>query len=167
MPASPWVALLRVSAGHTAGLRRGCWGVRIQPGAHLSLLATLADSSDFLVVPRISSPFFFFFFFFFFFGVLPAACGSSQARGLTRATAASPYHCHSHARSKPLCDLHRSSQQCQILNPLKEARDRTHVLMDTSWIHFAAPQRELQISSPFEVHQRDHETQLDAVCISS
>ena len=33
-------------------------------------------------------------------------------------------------------DLHQSSQQCLILNPLKEARDRTHVAMDTSWVPF-------------------------------
>ena len=30
------------------------------------------------------------------------------------------------------CDLHHSSQQHQILNPLSEAMDRTHILMDTS-----------------------------------
>ena len=35
-----------------------------------------------------------------------------------------------------ICDLHRSSQQCRILNPLSEARDQTRVLMDTSQIHF-------------------------------
>ena len=34
------------------------------------------------------------------------------------------------------CDLHHSSQQCQILNPLSETRDRTRVLMDASRIHF-------------------------------
>ena len=33
-----------------------------------------------------------------------------------------------------LCDLHHSSWQCQILNPLSKARDRTLILMDTSWI---------------------------------
>ena len=27
-------------------------------------------------------------------------------------------------------------QQCQILNPLSEARDRTHVLTDTSGVHY-------------------------------
>ena len=32
-----------------------------------------------------------------------------------------------------VCNLHCSSQQCQILNPLTRARDRTHILMDTSW----------------------------------
>ena len=30
-----------------------------------------------------------------------------------------------------VCDLHHSSQ-FQILNPLSEVRDRTHVLMDTT-----------------------------------
>ena len=33
-------------------------------------------------------------------------------------------------------DLHYSSWQCQILNPMSEARDRTHVLMDTSQAHY-------------------------------
>ena len=35
-----------------------------------------------------------------------------------------------------VCDLHHSSWQCRILNPLSEARDRTHVLMDTSQVHY-------------------------------
>ena len=34
------------------------------------------------------------------------------------------------------CEIHHSSRQCQILNPLSEARDRTHILMDTSWVCF-------------------------------
>ena len=33
-------------------------------------------------------------------------------------------------------DLSHSLWQCQILNPLSEARDGTHILMDTSRIHF-------------------------------
>ena len=32
------------------------------------------------------------------------------------------------------CDLHHSSRQCQILNPLSKARDWTHILMDTSQV---------------------------------
>ena len=31
-----------------------------------------------------------------------------------------------------VCDLHQSSQQRQILNPLSEARGQIHILMDTS-----------------------------------
>ena len=33
-----------------------------------------------------------------------------------------------------VCNLHHSSQQCQILNPGSEARDQTRVLMDSSQI---------------------------------
>ena len=33
-------------------------------------------------------------------------------------------------------DLHHSSRQHRIPHPLSEARDRTHILMDASWIHF-------------------------------
>ena len=35
-----------------------------------------------------------------------------------------------------ICDLHHSSQQCQIANSLGEARDRTCNLMVPSWICF-------------------------------
>ena len=34
-----------------------------------------------------------------------------------------------------ICDLHHSSWQHQILNPLSEARDRTCVLTDASRVH--------------------------------
>ena len=33
-----------------------------------------------------------------------------------------------------VCDLHQSLKQGQILNLLSEARDRTHILTDTSWV---------------------------------
>ena len=33
-----------------------------------------------------------------------------------------------------VCDLHHSSVQCQILNPLSGAWDQTHILMDTSQV---------------------------------
>ena len=33
-----------------------------------------------------------------------------------------------------ICDLHHSSQQHQIFNPLSEARHRAHMLMDTSYV---------------------------------
>ena len=35
-----------------------------------------------------------------------------------------------------VCDLHHSSQQCHILNPLSETRGQTHILMDTSEVHY-------------------------------
>ena len=35
-----------------------------------------------------------------------------------------------------VCNLHYSSQQRQILNPLIGARDQTCVLMDTSQVHY-------------------------------
>ena len=34
-----------------------------------------------------------------------------------------------------VCGLHHSSWWCQILNPLTKARDWTHILIDTSWVH--------------------------------
>ena len=37
----------------------------------------------------------------------------------------------------PICDLHHSSWQHQILNPLSETRDWTHNLMVPSWIRFS------------------------------
>ena len=35
-----------------------------------------------------------------------------------------------------VCNLHHSLQQHWILNPLREARDQTSILMDTSEVHF-------------------------------
>ena len=34
-----------------------------------------------------------------------------------------------------ICNLHHSLKQCQILSPLREARDGTRILMDASWVH--------------------------------
>ena len=33
-----------------------------------------------------------------------------------------------------ICGLHCSLHQCQILNPLREVRNRTCIIMDTSWV---------------------------------
>ena len=76
--------------------------------------------------------FFFLFPFFFlpFLGLLPAAYGSSQARGLTGAVAAGLCQSHSNSGS----DLYHSSRQRQILIPLSTARDRTRNLMVPSLI---------------------------------
>ena len=35
-----------------------------------------------------------------------------------------------------VCDLHHSSWQYWILNPLSEARDQTHILMNTSQVRY-------------------------------
>ena len=74
----------------------------------------------------------FFFFFFGLFRATPGSYGSFQARSQIRAyiTATAMQDL------SRICNLHHSSQQCQILNPLSEARDRTSVLMDTSWIRY-------------------------------
>ena len=39
------------------------------------------------------------------------------------------------ATQAPSHNLHHSSQQCQILNLLSEARYQTHILMDINWVH--------------------------------
>ena len=67
----------------------------------------------------------------FFFRATHVAYGSSQSGSL--------HHSHSKARSKPLCDLYHSSRQHQIFNPLSEARDQTHILTDTSQVHYCRP----------------------------
>ena len=51
---------------------------------------------------------------------------SGSCRSTPQSTAAPDLNC--------ICDLHQ--WQCQILNPLSRARDRTHILMDTNWISY-------------------------------
>ena len=67
---------------------------------------------------------------------MPMAYGSSRARGGFGAVATGLHHSHSSARPERVWDLHYSSRQCRILNPLSEARNRTCVLIDTSWVCF-------------------------------
>ena len=43
-----------------------------------------------------------------------------------------------------ICDLHHSSRQHRIPNPLSGARNRIHILMDTSWVCYCWAQQELQ-----------------------
>ena len=40
-----------------------------------------------------------------------------------------------------VCDLYHSSRQCQILNPLSEARDWTRIIMDPSQVRWTAEPR--------------------------
>ena len=76
-------------------------------------------------------------FFFFLFMAVPMAYGSSQARGWIGAAAVGQPHNHSKAKSEPCLQptwLH------WILNPLSEARDQTHVLMDANcWTMMGTP----------------------------
>ena len=69
----------------------------------------------------------------FFFAFLGSTQGTwrFQARGRIRATAAGLHHNYSHTS-----DLHHSSQQHRILNPVSEARGQIHHLMVSSRIHF-------------------------------
>ena len=55
---------------------------------------------------------------------------------------------YSNTESKPVCNLHHSSWQCRILNPLSKARDQTYILMDISQVT-TEPQQELQESKTF------------------
>ena len=59
--------------------------------------------------------------------------GGSQARGQVGAIAADLLPQQRQIRAASV-DLHYSSRQCRILNPLSKVRDRTHVL-NTSWVH--------------------------------
>ena len=79
------------------------------------------------------------------------AYGGSQTRGWIGAVAAGLHRSHSNTRSELVCELYRSSWQCQILNPWGEARDQTCNLMDPSqicfhWATLGTPFR------PFEKH---------------
>ena len=76
---------------------------------------------------RVLTLFSFFFFFFCCFAAKPAANGGCQTRGQIKVTAARLHH--SHPRSHHMCDLHPSSQQCKILNPLSKAQDWTRNLI--------------------------------------
>ena len=89
---------------------------------------------------------FLFFFFSFLFRAALSAYGGSQASGLIGATAASLHHSHSNATSSHVFDLHHSSQQHWILNPLSEARDRTHNLPVLVGFVSPAPRWELRNS---------------------
>jgi len=72
------------------------------------------------------------------------AYGSSQTRGQIGAAAASLHHSHNNAGSELVVDLHHSSQQHQIPDPISAARDQTHIFMDTSGFISTEPQGEFQ-----------------------
>lgn len=73
--------------------------------------------------------------FYLFFTATPVAYGSSQATGLNQSCTCQPLL---EATAMPdlshIRNLHHSMWQHRILNPLSEARDPTHILMDTSQV---------------------------------
>ena len=70
--------------------------------------------------------------FFFFLMAEPKAYGISQARGWIRAAAVTYATATATRNLRHICNLYHSLQQCQVLDPLSEARAWTHILMDTA-----------------------------------
>ena len=72
----------------------------------------------------------FYLFIFFFLGPHLWHMGGSQARGQTGAAAEAHTTATAVQDVSRICTLHHSLQQCQLLNPLSEARDQTHNLLE-------------------------------------
>ena len=107
-----------VSGGFLHSLAQ-CFFLYLQSQRH-TIFKFLSDSSIWFI--------------FFLFRAASTAYGSSQARDQLRAAATSQHHNHHTPDLRPICDLHHSSQQRQILNLLSKVQDWTHILMDTSWV---------------------------------
>ena len=106
----------------------------LPPSPHLLLSSTCKIFSLFKG-PPLKFHMFYTTFFFFFFGLFRAAPAHVEVPRLgVESELLLPTY--TTARSDPshVCDLHHSSQQHWIFNPLSRARDRTQVLMDTSWV---------------------------------
>ena len=88
-----------------------------------------------LMLSFLSFLFCFVFVLFFFFRAAPMAYEGSRAR--VKSELQLPVYTTATQDLSCIYDLHHSSQQHQILNPLSEARDQARNLMVTSWI--AAP----------------------------
>ena len=71
-------------------------------------------------------------FFFFLFMATPVAYGSSQARGQIRAAAEVYITAMPTLDPSCICSLLHSLWQCQILKPLSDVGDRTHILTETT-----------------------------------
>ena len=110
-----------------------CWArPGIEPASSWMLVRFVSAEPRWKLSPCPAS----FFFFFLLFRTAPAAYGASQARAeselwLPAYTTATAMPDPSH-----ICNLHHSSWQHWILNPLSKARDRTCILMDTSWVRY-------------------------------
>ena len=95
-----------------------------------------SETTEYFLNLQSLSPWFFFFFFFFNFKAAPVAHGSSQARGQIGAAPGSLSTATAMRDPSHVCNLYHSSQQCQVLNTLSEDRDRTGILMHTSWVPY-------------------------------
>ena len=72
-----------------------------------------------------------------FFGAAPLAYGGSQAWGQIEAVATGLRQSHSNAGSERVSAAYTTAHgNARSFNPLRAARDRTHILMDTSWVCF-------------------------------
>ena len=69
-----------------------------------------------------------------FFMTIPAAYGISWARGQIWAAAAVYTTAVATPDPSCICDLHQSLQHCQILSPINEAMDRTHISWRRCWV---------------------------------
>ena len=83
--------------------------------------------------------------YFFLFIAAPEAYGSSQARVESELQLLAYATATAIPDSSSIIDLHCSSSQRWILNPLSWARDGTCILMDTSWAVSDGPQQKLQM----------------------
>ena len=68
------------------------------------------------------------------FGAASTVYRDSQARGPVGTVVTGLCHSHSTRDPSRVCDLHHSSWQHRILNPVSKAREWTHILMDASRI---------------------------------
>ena len=93
-------------------------------------------SSALLSLLEVLISFYFIYFYFCLLRAAPRAYGGSQARGSNQICCHQPMPDPSH-----ICDLHHSSRQRLILNPLSEARDQTHNLIVPSRIRFCCAMR--------------------------
>ena len=96
-----------------------------------------------------------FIYLFLLFGATPTAYGSSHAGvkselqlpAYTTATTMQDTSC--------ICGLHHSSQQCWILNPVRETRDQAHILLDTSQVQTHWGTMELLVAFIFWIKEEE------------
>ena len=138
----PWLFFLLLALSPNCALAKHTHGFLLvqtwKPSRHIGLPLPALHSPD--EVLFCSFPFSFFFFVFLpFLGPLPRHMEGPRL-GVKSEVQRRDYMTVTSAQDPSrICNRHHSSQQCRILNPLieaEEARDQTHILIDTSRIHF-------------------------------